>query len=112
MTDDADGRRADLIEAVLRHASRRAKGARAATPAGFVGPYCGHQAAPTGRFLDAAPAEKNPDRAIAKRVDGDRPAIDRTEPVLDEPWTGEVADPSMIGVASRQLRQPAVARNL
>ena len=64
----------------------------------------GHQLSLTSHVLDVAGADADPEEAIERWIEANRPTVDRTEQILSEIWAGEIDDLSMIAVASRQLR--------
>jgi len=64
----------------------------------------GHQVQLTAHVLDVAGGATDSDKAIAKWVEVHVDAIERTEILLTELWTGDINDISMIAVASRALK--------
>ena len=70
-----------------------------------------HQLALASNALDhLGKAGKDTDKAIAAWVVRNQAAVDQTEVLLNELWTTEVNDLSMVAVASRQLRALADAQ--
>jgi glutamate dehydrogenase len=64
----------------------------------------GHQLALTSQVMDQASDLGDPATAIDQWSARNRAAVERTDQLLSELWTGEVNDLSMVAVASRQLR--------
>ena len=70
-----------------------------------------HQLALASNALDhLSKGKKDTDKAIAAWVTRNQAAVDQTEVLLNELWTTEVNDLSMVAVASRQLRALADAQ--
>jgi glutamate dehydrogenase len=70
-----------------------------------------HQLALASNALDhLAKAKKDPAKAIAAWAVRNQAAVDQTEVLLNELWSTEVNDLSMVAVASRQLRALADAQ--
>ncbi|MBL6957545.1 MAG: NAD-glutamate dehydrogenase [Rhodospirillales bacterium] len=64
----------------------------------------GHQLALTSQVLDYAGTKANAEKAIGIWAEKNRVAVERAETLLNELWSGEIDDFSMIAVASRQIR--------
>ena len=70
-----------------------------------------HQLALASNALDhLSKGKKDTDKAITAWVTRNQAAVDQTEVLLNELWTTEVNDLSMVAVASRQLRALADAQ--
>ncbi len=70
-----------------------------------------HQLALASNALDhLSKGDKDPAKAIADWAARNQTAVDQTEVLLNELWTTEVNDLSMVAVASRQLRALADAQ--
>jgi len=63
-----------------------------------------HQLALSSQILDFSGGETRPDKAIAIWAGERKSAVEQTDQLLLELWTGEINDLSMIAVASGQLR--------
>ena len=64
----------------------------------------GHQSALTRRVMAMSGARNDPEKALRQWLQDNGEAVSRAATMLDELWTSDMDDVSMIAVASRQLR--------